>query len=486
MVFSSGEFLFLFLPLTLAIYYATRAARLPLAASNAALLAMSWAFYFWGSGPLLLLLLAVTAVNYLCGRFVVAAQAAERTTTPIVALAVAFDLGVLAYFKFSNFFVSELNSALEFTGSGPLGWQEVLLPIGISFYIFQAVTYVIDVARRDAPAVRNPLDFALYIALFPQLIAGPIVRYRDIAAGLTRRSHEIGGFTAGVARFAHGLVKKGVLADGIGAAADLAFSDPGAMSMAGAWIGLVAYTLQIYFDFSGYSDMAIGLGHMFGFRFPENFRRPYSSLSITDFWRRWHITLSTFFRDYAYIPLGGSRRGARITTINLIFVFLVTGLWHGANWTFIAWGAYHGVLLLVERACGWRRTTTSGSVPYDGLRRFATLALVMVGWVIFRADSMSDALDYFQALGGFSAASLSVDFRDLMDHRFVTTLVLAGLVVFLPRGFVTGLRLEAAVSEESTNAMPAFVVLAYVLASLAVVALIVSAQSYSPFLYFQF
>jgi alginate O-acetyltransferase complex protein AlgI len=485
MVFSSGEFLFLFLPLTLALYYATRVARLPLAASNAALLLMSWAFYFWGSGPLLALLLAVTAVNYGCGRLVVAAQAAGRSALPIVAIAVAFDLGVLAHFKFSNFFVAELNSALEFTGGGTLAWREVILPIGISFYIFQAITYVVDVARRDAPAVRNPLHFALYIALFPQLIAGPIVRYRDIAEMLQRRTHRIADFAIGATRFAHGLVKKVVVADGIGAAADLAFAEPGATSALGAWIGLLAYTLQIYFDFSGYSDMAIGLGHMFGLRIPENFRRPYSALSISDFWRRWHITLSTFFRDYVYIPLGGSRGPARATYANLVIVFLLTGLWHGANWTFVAWGAYHGALLLFERASGWRRTESTGSSLRDGLRRFATLALVMAGWVLFRAEDLTGALAYFTALAGLNDATLSHAFIDVLDHQFVTTLALAALVFVLPRELVIGPRLEAAVAGEASPRL-AFAALGYLLASLAAIGLIVSAQSYSPFLYFQF
>jgi len=472
MVFSSGEFLFLFLPLVILSYYITRLLRLPLAVSNGVLLLMSWAFYLWSSGPLLLLLLAVTATNYGCGLLISRAQRAGRRHAHVTFAAVAFNLCVLVHFKFSNFFIAELNSALAVHHTGPIAWTDAL--------------HVVDVSRRDAPAVRNPLRFALYIALFPQLIAGPIVRYRSIAEGLRKREHRIEDFAVGVSRFTHGLLKKVVIADAVGVAADLAFAEPGNSSMSEAWIGLIAYTLQIYFDFSGYSDMAIGLGRIFGLRIPENFRRPYSALSITDFWRRWHMTLSTFFRDYVYVPLGGSRRGSSITYRNLVLVFLLTGLWHGANWTFVAWGAYHGALLLMERAAGWRRFEPSGSRFTNTGRRLVTVGLVMIGWVIFRAESLSDALAYFGALVNFDSVSLSNEFLDLMDHQFVVTIVFASLVFLMPRDFVMGRRLAAAATAEPESRWIRPALFAYVAVSLATIASIVSAQSYSPFLYFQF
>jgi alginate O-acetyltransferase complex protein AlgI len=486
MVFSSGEFLFLFLPLTILLYYITRLLRLPLSVSNGVLLLMSWAFYLWGSGPLLFLLIAVTAVNYACGLLIERAQQAGRRYAHVTFAAVAFNLSVLVYFKFSNFFIAELNSALAIHHRGPIAWTDVLLPIGISFYIFQAITYVVDVSRRDAPAVKNPVRFALYIALFPQLIAGPIVRYRSIAEGLRKREHRFEDFAVGASRFTHGLLKKVIVADALGVAADLAFAEPGNASMSEAWIGLIAYTLQIYFDFSGYSDMAIGLGRIFGLRIPENFRRPYSALSVTDFWRRWHMTLSTFFRDYVYVPLGGSRRGAGATYRNLVLVFFLTGLWHGANWTFVAWGAYHGALLLMERAAGWRRFEASSSGFTNVGRRLVTLGLVMIGWVIFRAESLTDALAYFGALVNFDSLSFSNEFLDLMDHQFVVTIVFASLVFLMPRDFVMGRRLAAAATAESESRWIRLALFVYVAVSLATIASNVSAQSYSPFLYFQF
>jgi len=485
MVFSSGEFLFLFLPLVILLYFATRLLRLPLGVSNGVLLVLSWVFYLWSSGPLLLLLLAVTATNYACGLLIARAQRTGRPHARVTFAAVAFNLCVLVHFKFSNFLVAELNSALAVFHWGPVAWTKVLLPIGISFYVFQAITYVVDVSRRDAAVVRNPLRFALYIALFPQLIAGPIVRYRSIAEGLRKREHRIEDFAIGVSRFTHGLLKKVVIADAVGAAADLAFAGPGNASMPEAWIGLVAYTLQIYFDFSGYSDMAIGLGRIFGLRIPENFRRPYSALSVTDFWRRWHITLSTFFRDYVYVPLGGSRRGASATYRNLVLVFLLTGFWHGANWTFVAWGAYHGALLLVERVAGWRRFEESGSAFTNARRRLVTLGLVMMGWVVFRAESLTDASAYFGALVDFGSPSLSNEFLDLMNHHFIVTILLASLVFLMPRDFVTGARLAAATGGLESRWIR-FAIAGYVAVALATIASIVSAQSYSPFLYFQF
>jgi len=316
------------------------------------------------------------------------------------------------------------------------------------------------------------------VALFPQLIAGPIVRFHEISTQLRDRSCRLDDVADGVLRFAHGLVKKVVIADAVAAAADASFGvDPGLLSMPEAWIGLVGYTLQIYFDFSGYSDMAIGLGLMLGFRFPENFRRPYSAISVTDFWRRWHMTLSNWFRDYLYVPLGGNRGSRAATYRNLAIVFLLTGLWHGAEWTFVAWGAYHGALLIVERVTGQRPTGEASVIP---LRRALTLLAVMLGWVLFRADDLGHAAGYLQALFSFDFGPGSGVVGAAVGRRVLITLALASTVALLPRDFVGGLYLLrshrwAVAARVATLA----VALPYAL-------LLVVGGTFSPFLYFQF
>jgi alginate O-acetyltransferase complex protein AlgI len=391
MLFSSNVFLHLFLPLLLALYFV-----MPRFGRNVLLLAASLLFYAWGEPALVLLMIASAAMNWLFGRWI-----GEFRGTPshygLLTFGVGANLALLGYFKYAGFLVESLNALLVPIGLDPLAVPAVRLPIGISFYTFQAISYLIDVSRGEVKAEPNPLNVALYIALFPQLIAGPIVRYVQIADELHHRRETTGEFAHGVQRFVVGLGKKMLIANPLSVVADSAFDVPaGQLSLPVAWLGIAAYTMQIYFDFSGYSDMGIGLGRMFGFTFCENFRYPYVAQSVTDFWRRWHMSLSTWFRDYLYIPLGGNRRGAWRTSLNLLTVFLLCGLWHGASWTFVAWGLYHGGFLMLERR-GLGALLERLARP---LRHAYTLLAVMVGWVLFRASDFTHALGYLKAMSG--------------------------------------------------------------------------------------
>ncbi|MBW3659229.1 MAG: MBOAT family protein, partial [Actinobacteria bacterium] len=398
------------------------------------------------------------------------------------ALALAIDVAVLGYFKYANFLVDQANLARSMFGMDALPWTTVLLPVGISFFTFQRMSYTVDVSRRVRPALGSPLDHLLYVALFPQLIAGPIVRYQDIDRQLRgERRVTLDDVGAGAIRFGHGLAKKVLVADVVAPIADAVFEAPGTPSTAAVWIAALAYAVQIYADFSGYSDMAIGLGRMFGFTFPENFRRPYSAMSITDFWRRWHITLSTWFRDYLYIPLGGGRGRPARTYANLAVVFLATGIWHGAAWTFVLWGAYHGGLLMLERATG-QRATGDDEASVVWLRRAVVFALVVIGWVLFRARSMRQAASFITAMVVPSGAALPPALQAALTPRAATTLVLSLVVlVLLPRGFVGGLSLTRSPRRPVTawRVATAFVLLPYA-------AIVAASTTFSPFLYFRF
>jgi alginate O-acetyltransferase complex protein AlgI len=393
MVFTSYFFIFYFLPVVLAVYYI-----LPnrTAWRNLWLLIASYVFYGWWNPWFVLLMLAATMINYFCGWLMSREGASEGQRKMSVTAAVVLSLGLLIFFKYAGFLQTNLNHLLSVFGSTGVRVWSIILPVGISFYIFQALSYAIDVYRREAPAARSFADFACYIALFPQMIAGPIIRYNTIAQELRERPHHADHFASGVALFILGFAKKILLANPMGAIADSAFGAQ-ALSAPAAWLGVVAYALQIYFDFSGYSDMAVGLGRMFGFEFQRNFNAPYHAESITDFWRRWHISLSTFLRDYLYVPLGGNRLGSVRTYANLAIVMLLGGLWHGANWTFIVWGAYHGCLLIAERLAG--RNPFYQRLPHVA-RVGLTFVLVLFSWVWFRAENLSEALAYFSALFG--------------------------------------------------------------------------------------
>jgi alginate O-acetyltransferase complex protein AlgI len=472
MVFSSVTFLFFFLPICLGGYYLL-GSRL----RNAWLLLSSLVFYTWGGGALVSLLIISTAVDYLMGWVVWSGlSSGNRTLIRLgVVGSVVVNLGMLSYFKYASFFVEQINSL----GFGNIAWDSVVLPIGISFFTFQSMSYTIDVSRGRVEHLRNPIDFALYVTLFPQLVAGPIVRFHEISDQLRGRIVNIESFALGAARFSHGLAKKVLIADSVAPIADAAFrADAAGLGPAAAWLGIAAYTIQIYFDFSGYSDMAIGLGSMFGFTFPENFRRPYSAVSITDFWRRWHITLSNWFRDYLYIPLGGSRRSPGRTMANLWIVFLLVGVWHGANWTFLLWGIYHGAWLVAERLTGQRPVGDGASlVP---LRRAITLLAVMVGWVMFRSPTAGDAFSYLGAM--FSAGGVTAEaITNALDTRALIAMALGAASVLLPGNIVGGLLVTGWRGVRGTTLR-----IAEVAVALPYVMIIVASGSFSPFLYYQF
>ncbi len=358
-------------------------------------------FYAIGGGAFTWLMLGSIAFNYWMAIAVDRRRDTPAAAKSMLAFAIAVNLGVLGLFKYANFFVDNTNGLLGVFGITPLAVPKVLLPIGISFFTFHAISYVVDVYRRDATAQKSPVEAALYLLLFPQLIAGPIIRYRDLADQLASRRVDVDGFACGIRRFILGLTKKVLVANIVAVPADRIFGmPPESLSAGHAWLGLICYTLQIYFDFSGYSDMAIGLGRMFGFRFPENFRWPYISASIQEFWRRWHISLSTWFRDYLYIPLGGNRGSDAATYRHLVTVFFLCGLWHGASWTFVVWGLYHGLFLALERLGLARLLARAPAVA----RHAYTLLVVMVGWVFFRAETLHGALAFLRAMAGLQTA----------------------------------------------------------------------------------
>jgi alginate O-acetyltransferase complex protein AlgI len=476
MVFSQPQFIFYFLPLALLAYYLA-----PVSGRNLLLVVFSLVFYAWSSSEALGILGVSIVGNYLLGVALAnAVSAGRRRAVAITACAVVFNLSLLGYFKYANFAVAQVNTALGSFGAEAISWTQVALPVGISFYTFHSLSYIIDVHRLKTPAFLNPVQYALYVVFFPQLIAGPIVRFHQIAPQIRARSSSWESFGTGAVRFCFGLGKKTLVADRVGEIAVAVFATPAhQLDAPTAWLGALAYTFQLYFDFSGYSDMAIGLARMFGFEFPENFLRPYSATSITDFWRRWHVTLSAWFRDYLYIPLGGSQRGPLRTSVNLVVVFLATGLWHGASWTFVVWGAYHGALLMVERVTGLR--TTTDTARFAPVRRAVTFLLVVFGWVIFRADDLAYAGSFYQAM--FSASTTPIDDSILaaLTHRNVLTLAVAAAIVFAPRGVSTGRWLAQAEGPAAATARASLMLAVFPLSLLAIIG-----ADFHPFLYFRF
>lgn len=470
MVFSSHVFVFYLLPCVVLLHLlAGRWLR------NTVLLASSLFFYTWGGGPFVAWLLLSIAGNWLLGMFAARAVLGRdpTRTRAAVTLSVVLNVALLGWFKYANFLVDQLHAL----GAG-FTWTEVLLPIGISFFTFQSMSYVIDIARGHASALRNPLDFALYVALFPQLIAGPIVRYREIAEQIRERTVASEDLTTGALRFALGLCKKVLIADSVAPLADAVFGSGADVGVVDAWVGTFAYGVQIYFDFSGYSDMAIGMGRMFGFRIPENFRRPYAAVSVTDFWRRWHITLSSWFKDYLYLPLGGSRVSTAKTYRNLVVVFLLTGAWHGANWTFVAWGLFHGALLILERLTGWREAPEPGRLPVG--RRAYTFVAVMLGWVVFRADSLGDAGSIYGALVGLSGAPAAGVVAE------VTWQPLLALLVGMTSPFLSGARALGVTLDEGESLGVSALRYGVAVVALPIALLFVASATFSPFLYFRF
>ncbi|EEF59047.1 MBOAT family O-acyltransferase [Pedosphaera parvula] len=483
MVFSSPIFLFLFLPIVLTLYSVLPGLR----ARNLWLLVVSVVFYAWGEVDFVFLMLGSTFMNYLLGLWVDHEIELVRRKWA-VGLAVAINIGLLAFFKYANFFVSNLNSLLGVLHVGFVHLATVRLPIGISFFTFHALSYVIDIYRQKSKAARNPADVAFYIFFFPQLIAGPILRWSAIAPQIARRFVTRAGLTEGIRRFIWGLAKKMLLANSLAGPADQIFALPAdGLSPALAWTGALCYTLQIYFDFSGYSDMAIGLGKMFGFEFIENFNYPYTATSIKDFWHRWHISLSTWFRDYLYFPLGGNRCSPARTGLNLVIVFFLCGLWHGASWTFVIWGLYHGLFLVLER-------TSFGplmeSIPRP-MRHLYTLIAVVVGWVLFRADSLSQALSFIGTMFCLHPATTS---QPLL--RYLTNQAIFGLNfgVILSTPFWPVLK-EACVRRGQTlpnsirpltQSLATFAEPVLLIVTLLLAASCLAAGTYNPFIYFRF
>lgn len=476
MVFSSHIFIFYFLPLALLLYYAS-----PRVLRSLVLTLVSYVFYGWWNPWFCLLMLGSTIIDYGCGKLISNEGSAERTRKAGVWISVLVNLSVLGFFKYTGFLLGSVDSMMEGVGSGgieaPSFFYRIILPVGISFYTFQSMSYSIDLYRGHAKPASSFIDFACYVSMFPQLVAGPIVRYGSIAEQIRNRVHSVEGFVAGVARFNIGFAKKILLANPMGQGADLCFgAGEGVLNAPTAWLGVIAYAFQIYFDFSAYSDMAIGLGRMFGFRFPENFNSPYRSISITDFWRRWHISLSSFLRDYLYIPLGGNRKGEVRTYANLLIVMLLGGLWHGAQWTFLVWGLIHGAWLALERGLGVGGKKSFYSKMPKPICIIITFVIVLIAWVFFRAENFSVAGRYLAAMFGFTgnAEASSVLLAQVTRPYLMFSYILAGVVVWvLPKSadflrVVTGWK----------------VMVSLVLFFLSI--WIMFAQGFNPFLYFQF
>ncbi len=485
MAFSSIAFLFLFLPFTLTIYFLVGKRF-----RNIFLLAANLVFYAWGEGTYILVLLVCIVGNYCFGALIEKNEARgergasfDRSKLYLI-VAIVFNLGLMAYFKYLNFIVQNINEVLAAASIKPVTMGHVHLPLGISFFIFQSLSYVVDVYRRDVKATYSLIDFAVYKSLFPQLIAGPIIRYRDVAGQVVNRIVSVEKFSAGINRFIIGLGKKVLVANTVAVAADQIFLIPiDQLRPSVAWLGVVCYTIQIYFDFSGYSDMAIGLGKMFGFDFLENFNHPYISRSIQEFWRRWHISLSTWFRDYLYIPLGGNRCGPNRTWVNLMVVFFLCGLWHGASWTFVVWGLWHGLFLVLERTRFGRYLRSS----WAPVGHAYTLLVVIVGWVFFRCNTIGDAFGFIGVMFGFYEKGFTV-FRNAMFTNWEFLLALCAGVVFSmpPPKFREYIAVSSGPVAQVAGQVTEIAVFLFLWAVFLFSTMALASGTYNPFIYFRF
>lgn len=466
MVFSSTIFLCVYLPLVLLGYNIC-----PKKGKNLFLLIVSLIFYAWGEPKYVFLMIFSILVNYVFGLLMDKHRENKKRLKLMLVISVIIDLGLLSVFKYTDFIITNINSVF---GAG-FDLLNIALPIGISFYTFQAMSYTIDVYRDDVRVQRNLIDFGMYITMFPQLIAGPIVRYTDVQDQLAERNVTTADFSEGIMRFVVGLGKKVLLANQMGAVWTQIYALGGDISALMAWTGAAAYTFQIYFDFSGYSDMAIGLGRMFGFKFPENFRYPYESVSITDFWRRWHITLSTWFKEYLYIPLGGNRRGLARQALNLLIVWTLTGFWHGAGWNFVMWGLYYFAILFIEKLFLLKALDKLPRL----FRHAYALLLIVIGWVIFASDDVSVMLPYLSSMFGANGALGGMDVYTLLTRAALMVICCVASTELPRRLFVT-----AAGKMNEKAAFTVKSVLTLTLLALSVVFLI--GDSYNPFLYFRF
>ncbi len=461
MLFSSNVFLFAFLPVVLLLYYIS-----PRRLRNPILLLWSLVFYGWGEPVYLFLMLATIVLNYFFGYWVHIRRSRGQSAKIVLAIGVAANLLALGFFKYAGFFVSSLKAVLPFMAAVPV--PEISLPIGISFYVFQSMSYVIDVYRNDAPVQKNVLTFGTYVTLFPQLIAGPIVRYKDVAEQMDVRRENVADFASGVKLFMAGMGKKVLLANPMGQLWELLQPQQGT---AAAWIGIIAYALQIYFDFSGYSDMARGLGRMFGFEFLENFNYPYISKTITEFWRRWHISLSTWFKEYVYIPLGGNRKGPARQILNLLIVWGLTGFWHGASWNFLLWGLYYALLLIAEKL--FLLKLLKKLPAFVG--HIYSMVLVLFGWALFYFEDMG-------ALGAFFGKLFVPTATTVQGNN----LILGFLPILLVSIFAATPIFKSLSQQWEKKPVVRYGTIAAcaVLMLLCVAAL--ASQSYNPFIYFRF
>lgn len=467
MLFSSAIFLFLFLPFVLLVYYFT-----PKKLKNLCLLLVSLAFYSFGEGELVLLIIVSTLIDFSAG--IIIEKGKKRLG---LLLSIIANVSFLSYFKYASFAYENFYSLAQFLGFDYVSSSipNIILPLGISFFTFQTMSYTIDVYRGNIKANHNIIDFATYVTLFPQLIAGPIVRYIDIHKQLQHRTQNISQFSEGVERFIIGLAKKMIIANNLAYVADAAFEMPlNDLSTLVAWIGIMAYTFQIYFDFSGYSDMAIGLGKMFGFDFLENFNYPYISKSIREFWRRWHISLSTWFRDYLYISLGGNRKGNTRTYINLTIVFLITGLWHGASWNFIFWGAFHGFFLIIERI----GLNSILKRIYAPIAHIYTLLVIVISWVFFRANTLTEAFQYLEKMFSF-------DF--VQDINYTSFYITKEVLFIFVLAFVFSIPYSRKILNKKFNSINFRLFKKVLVVFIFIISIIyIAIDTYNPFIYFRF
>lgn len=473
MVFSSTIFLFGFLPALIVLYFST-----PRIFKNSLLLTTSLLFYAWGEGVYVILMLVSICLNYIVGLLIAKSSRAKVW----LAIGVTSNFALLISFKYANFLTDNINLILATIEIDDISLAPVHLPLGISFFTFQAISYLIDLYRGEIKPQKNLLNLGLYISLFPQLIAGPIVRYKTIVDDIMHRRESLSLFVQGLERFIYGLSKKMLIANPLGLVVDTIFDLPAAeIPMYVAWIGIACYALQIYFDFSGYSDMAIGLGRMFGFRFLENFNYPYAARSLQDFWKRWHISLSSWFRDYLYIPLGGNQLSPLRTYINLFSVFLLCGLWHGASWNFLIWGALHGAILTLERI-GLSVLLKSLWLP---LRHAYLIFVVLVTWVFFRAETFNEAITFLNTMFSLNFSGAPFEFIETITAESILATIV-GLILTTPiyRWLKLGKATTWELSITDYNIRLAPAILALSLLSLSIIKL--ASSTHNPFIYFRF
>ena len=473
MVFSSAIFLICFLPITLLLYYLTDRKY-----KNYILLISSIIFYSWGAPKFVFILLASTFLDFYIVKCLYLAKTKKRKNL-FLFLSIFINLGLLLYFKYANFFIENVNMTLNRCGIENVKWTEIILPIGISFYTFQTLTYSIDVYRNVHKPLTKVFDYIMYIIMFPQLIAGPIVRFNTVADQITDRKETIDDRILGFYRFIIGLAKKVLIANVMGAKADAIMAmDFNQIDATYAWIGLLAYTFQIYFDFSGYSDMAIGIGRMLGFKFPENFDNPYVSRNITEFWRRWHITLGIWMRDYLYIPLGGNKVKTKGRLFfNLGFVFLISGLWHGASWNFVAWGAFHGLFLILDRIFLKKVLDKIGKIP----SMIFTFFVITMGWVIFRIENFQNAIIYYKKLFCFEFSHFNLN----TNKEFFLILIIAVFFSFITL-FKFGLKWQEITFYKEYTTLR-YIIMFFVIIVLFIISLAsITSSDFNPFIYFRF